>query len=89
MSSNGFIKDAKRGKCHMCLRTRNVIPHLKKVAEVNHGFAQGYIWECKDADECDSVLDKKIKEHPHDTAIGDQLRFNREHGRIKEYQYRS
>lgn len=61
MASNGLNKQAKKGTCRICQRVRKA-EFLKKVGEVSHGFAVGYIWECEDIDQCKLTANNKLKQ---------------------------
>ena len=86
MASDGLLNYAKTGKCHICQRVRKTDTQVKSVGEVRHGYATGHIWECIDKEECDKVAQKKISAgHPKAELI--KIALN--HGRIKEYGWRS
>lgn len=86
MASNGFFKIAKNGKCRMCQRVRSTDKYLKRVGEVAHGFATGYIWECTDISDCEKVIESKLKDnHIHSKIIIVEI----EVGRYSEYVHRN
>ena len=89
MASNGFMKRAKKGKCHICFRVRKVDEQVFPVGEVNHGYAVGYIWECKDHDDCDRAAKEKLERLNPDSLAYMQVKIGVETGRYTTYQNRS
>jgi len=86
MASDGLLKYAKTGRCHICQRIRKTDTQVKPVGEVKHGYATGHIWECIDAEECERVARERIKSgHPKAKIIELSLKI----GRAKNYIYRS
>jgi hypothetical protein len=86
MASNGLHSRAKNGKCRICHRTRSTGKYVKAVGEVNHGYATGHIWECRDIAECEKVARQRLNENRSDKNIIEiALRI----GRFKEYVYYS
>lgn len=74
MASNGLLKRAKKGKCRMCLRVRDTDMHVKPVGEVHHGFATGHVWECKDVQDCEVAISKKLQDHPPGSIIHENIK---------------
>lgn len=88
MASNGFVKEPSKGKCRICQRSREV-KHVKKVGEVKHGFACGYIWECKDVEGCDKFAAKKLADPKTTSLVLNRISLGIREGRAKGYIFRS
>jgi hypothetical protein len=84
MASNGLLKKAKKGTCRICQRSRNTDNQVKVVGEVNHGFATGHIWECRDVDDCEKVAFEKLNKNISG-VIKSKIETALKTGRFKEY----
>lgn len=58
MASDGFLSPAKRGKCRKCKRYR-AVKYVVAVDENLNGYCRGYIWECKDKQECEQIEQRR------------------------------
>lgn len=69
----------------MCQRVRKV-EYLKKVGEVRHGFAQGFIWECENEVSCEIAM-AEFLDHPSPKALlkKGKILHAQISGRWKEY----
>ena len=74
MASNGLLNRAKKGTCRMCLRVRCTDKHVKTVGEVRHGYATGYIWQCKDVDDCEKTINRKLSEHQPSSSPHEKIK---------------
>jgi len=88
MASNGILNRAKRGTCHICQRTRKTDTHIKAVGEIHHGFATGYIWECRDTIDCDNAAHYRLQNLKLNGNTRGKIKASLEHGRFTEYVYR-
>ncbi len=57
----------------MCLRVRCTDKHVKPVGEVHHGFATGYVWQCRDIVDCHGSLTHKLASYDPSTTIHKQI----------------
>ena len=89
MASNGLIQMAKKGKCQMCLRTRDTNKYLKIVGEVNHGYATGHIWECQDVEDCQKTVLRKLNDENVDETTKHIIKNAQKRGRATYYIIRS
>ncbi len=85
MASNGLLNKAKKGKCRLCKRVRCTDKHVKPVGEVRHGFATGYVWECKDIEDCERVVNEKLKTFQPGTAKYQEIEKAVLLGRYKDF----
>lgn len=83
MASNGLINKAKTGTCRMCLRRRCTEKYVSPVAEVHHGFATGYVWECNDIQDCESEIKNKLNKYPKHHRIHQKILTAINKGRMK------
>ena len=84
MSSNGILNEPKRAKCRMC-RCSKKTEYLKKVGEVHHGFATGYVWECINIKKCDLAAMNKLKKLTLSPNSRARILQSIKDGRIKKY----
>jgi len=85
MASNGIIHPAKTGKCRMCQRVRKPDTQLKRVGEVRHGMATGYVWECIDEEDCDRAMKNKLNNPKTPRSIQQRIARAIDDGRYRVY----
>jgi hypothetical protein len=89
MASNGHMNEPKTGTCRMCRRARST-QYLKKVGEVAHGFATGYIWECIDSIEnCDIAIHRKLNSNKTSYVELNKIEIAQDEGRYEKYIFRN
>lgn len=65
----------------MCGRVRFTDTQVLEVAEVTHGFATGYKWECIDTDDCDKTMEKKLSKSNPGTRTYEAIQRAKQRGR--------